>query len=385
MQLEKKLAIHNRFDFEVRDAKTGRIKQRAYAENIILDALWSKVLSASPDYFAYIHLGTGTGSLLASRTALFTFLVAKVVGTATYTDDPGNHVVSARRSIQLSEIENVGAVFTEIGIASSATSSTLMTHAMIKDMNGNPITITKGDLDILTIYATVYAQYADGGWDSGKVQLLGSKTSNPLIIWALGGGSSALTSASFAFYCGTGIDTETDARYATYAYAAIPTTETVDAGNKRVTYYARLPVGSGNVAGMGIASIRLLPFGVPAVVWNLLNSTAHPGNTVTDELLGTGNGSIQDFATDFPFVKAGAVIKADGVEVLSGVTVTTGQPYRDLCPMCNAISAPYGLIPGTNHYDEYNREIMDNAIFENPYYSSYGVYSIWLTSGDCYA
>ena len=39
---------------------------------------------------------------------------------------------------------------------SSRTGTPLCTHALIKDMNGNPVVITKTDTDIITIYATVY-------------------------------------------------------------------------------------------------------------------------------------------------------------------------------------------------------------------------------------
>ena len=40
-------SIHNRFDVEVVDAKTGKVKQRAQAENVICDFLWTTLLKMS--------------------------------------------------------------------------------------------------------------------------------------------------------------------------------------------------------------------------------------------------------------------------------------------------------------------------------------------------
>ena len=39
------------------------------------------------------------------------------------------------------------------------TPSSNLTHALIKDSEGTPISITKTDSDVLTIYATVYATF----------------------------------------------------------------------------------------------------------------------------------------------------------------------------------------------------------------------------------
>lgn len=389
MEVKKRFTFHNRFDFELRDAKTDELKQQAYAENIILDALWTKLFSSTPNYFAYLHIGTGTGTLAASRTSLFTFLVAKAVGSATYTDDTVNGVVGARRSAQLLESENVGAVISEIGIASGSGSTTLMTHAMLKDMNGNTVTITKTNLDILTIYATVYIKYAVGGWDSGKVQILGDITNNDLIKWVAGEKNIALTNGKFNFNIGTGKDALNISRYAGYNYSNIDTTETIDAANKRITYYARLPAASGNVSGYGIASVRLSPFSNPVLIWDLRDSTAHTGNAIVGEQIGVGNGSTKDFAVKFPFIQSGAVVKRDGVVVSSGVTVDYNKPPNDICPYCNAISAPFYWCPGTAQYiDNYSHSI--DGVFENPFYATYGIYSIhefgsagtWYSSDD---
>src|SRR5574344_85211 len=66
--------IHNRFDIEVIDSRTGKIRQRAQAENVICSQLWTRLLSTSGTYFNYIHYGTGTGTPASANTSLFAFL-----------------------------------------------------------------------------------------------------------------------------------------------------------------------------------------------------------------------------------------------------------------------------------------------------------------------
>ena len=58
-------SIHNRFDIEVVDVKTGEIKQRAQAENVICNALWTRLFTPGA-YFNYIHYGTGSGTPAAT-------------------------------------------------------------------------------------------------------------------------------------------------------------------------------------------------------------------------------------------------------------------------------------------------------------------------------
>lgn len=66
--------IHNRFDIWSKNIETGEEKQLGYAENIVLDQMYTR-LCARSSYFVNIHFGTGTGTLSASRTSLFTHLV----------------------------------------------------------------------------------------------------------------------------------------------------------------------------------------------------------------------------------------------------------------------------------------------------------------------
>ena len=157
MKAEAGVTLHNRFDLEVRHAKTGELKQKASAYNIVLEQMWTR-LCAGSTYFVNIHFGTGTGTLLPSRTSLFTHL-----GTKAATDDTLVRAVpnsSWRRRIVLNPEEFVGAKLSEVGVAFGSGTTNLVTHAQLEDAAGNPITILKTSLDVVTIFATIFVTFS---------------------------------------------------------------------------------------------------------------------------------------------------------------------------------------------------------------------------------
>ena len=68
--------VHNRFDFELADAKTGEVKQKCTCYNIVLDQYFRRLVSNSSTINA-IMLGTGTGTPVVTRTSLFSYLIRK--------------------------------------------------------------------------------------------------------------------------------------------------------------------------------------------------------------------------------------------------------------------------------------------------------------------
>ena len=80
-------SIHNRFDIEVVDAKTGEVKQRAQAFNVVCDNLWKRLFTLPTtttisDWSYNLHYGTGTGTPSASDVSLFSYLGSGSVHTA---------------------------------------------------------------------------------------------------------------------------------------------------------------------------------------------------------------------------------------------------------------------------------------------------------------
>ena len=128
-------SIHNRFDIEVVDAKTGEVKQKAQAENVVCDYLWTQMFkkstSDSTKWFQTILVGDGTGTPSASDTTLFHYLASYTPAASddVYRFDKKGHVASITRKVTILETQLVGNELTEVGI-SNATSSTC-THAML--------------------------------------------------------------------------------------------------------------------------------------------------------------------------------------------------------------------------------------------------------------
>lgn len=315
--------IHNRFDVEVIDVLTGKVRQRAQAENIICNSLWTALNTTS--YFSYIHYGTGSGTPAVTDTSLFNYLGGASAGSAVYTPDLGSGIISCRKSIQLSESAAVGATLTEVGIASGSGSSTLVTHAMLKDMNGNQISINKTNTDIINIYATVFVhvpsiqnQISSGiffnlyptdiiKWLLGDTSTKISQTAcygSYGICHDPGGNTSALSSASAAFNVTSKILTVTHGRFAAGIGNYSKGLCALFRGN---TYFENFLSNE--------MSYTVTVFG-----------NAISNSQITGETIGTGNGSTKDFSTKFDFVQAGAKVYVNGVEMTSGVTVDIDKP-----------------------------------------------------------
>ena len=186
--------LHNRFDFEIVDAQTGEIKNKAQAENVVCSYLWTKLLNTSAEsgsdgrtgdfmanyyyynqasvensFFAGIALGEGTGvpsvedKTLFKKVALNQDIKQTSVGVIDI-EKTGIYGLYCTKKFILDETQLNDTYLTEIGITPShgwqwwtGNYDSVCSHAMIKDMNGNQIILHKTETDIINIYATVYA------------------------------------------------------------------------------------------------------------------------------------------------------------------------------------------------------------------------------------
>lgn len=355
-------SIHNRFDIEVIDSETGEVKQKAYAENIILDKLWTMMFSSNSSDRVWnksIHYGSGTGTPIASRTSLFTFVGAIDCPTTNdvYNFDSAKDVISLRRKVVLTETVAVGVTLTEIGIAYGSTAATLCTHAMLKDMNGNQISIAKTSTDIINIYATVFCHFGNSFRN-----FWGLDASSALLSYALGMCANPMWNFPRYFCCdGT---TSTDIS-GTAVYAAATKTITITG--------SRVAANSGN--GRGFIGIMDNSNGIAyAYGW-------FSGSSITGEAIGTGNGANKNFATVFGFVKSGAKIYVDGVEQVSGVTVDIGVPnvITNLMYCLRVLDSAGKLKSGVGPTFFSNGNV---GILYNPNYDKFGITRIY--SADTY-
>jgi len=181
MEIKNNIKIHNRFDIEIVDKNTGEVKQSLVSYNIVLSQMYTR-LCGGLAYFVNIHFGSGTGTLSPSRTTLFTHL-----GTKAAVDE---EIVKAiplsvwKRKIVLNPEEYVGNTISEVGIAFGSTNSNLVTHSLLKDSEGNTISIVKTDVDVITIYATVFVTFDTS---NPNLTYLSMPSSNQLVNYLIGG------------------------------------------------------------------------------------------------------------------------------------------------------------------------------------------------------
>lgn len=302
MDNEIKYNIHNRFDIEVIDGKTFEVKQKAVAYNTVLDNLWHYIIETTTAFGTCIQYGSGTGTIQPSDTSLFNRANGAGVTQDSLTCDLHNKVITRRSHINLSLSTSVGVNITEVGLAAGTGNGSLTTHAMLQDMNGNPISILKTEFDIINIYATVYCHWVT---DDTKV------TFCPKSAW-----QQALTGASNIFGSFTG-----GYGFSNWAMAAQATWSKTSSNlaNKQITY--TLPrydqntanvdgglqylLGSGNFDGLGIKQSS-------TNAWNSFQ--------ITNETIGTGDGIKTGFKTKWSF-PYNATVYVNGVPQASGVSV----------------------------------------------------------------
>lgn len=396
-----KASIHNRFDIEVVDAQTGEVKNKAVAYNVICNRLWTTVLSTSSAYFQYIHYGSGTGTPSASDTSLFSFGGYVSVNS---TEDQFQHNIeekwsSVTRKAQLSPEVAVGQTITEIGIASSSSASYLCTHAMLQDMNGNPVSITKTDTDVINLYATVYVHYGASAGGNCKVEVMPYRTfgstsyyPNLLLDHLFGIKSNAFNSGGHVWSSG-GAQGPFDWWYYTSPYINYFTEKknmyfttngsiAYNVNQKTMTLTEnRIGVADGNNGGfrqfsiMGQASRNdrsTLYFPVLNVSFA---GSGVPFSRVTGEAVGTGDGSTVNFKTKFPMI-SNATIYVDGVPQ-SGVTIDENVPtdnkvmgaYFDYVSDLSSETINYGADFNTEYCSYQISNPKGYVTYYNPFYA----------------
>lgn len=353
-------SIHNRFDVEVIDAQTGKIKQRALAENVICSQLWTRLFAPNA-YFNCIHYGTGSGTPASTDTQLFAFLGygTPASGEDASAYDSANHVYSYRRKIQLSETTAVGSTLTEVGIGYDTSSSSLCTHAMLKDANGNQISIAKTNTDIINVYATVYAH-----WSSNYDAYIGFSSDSSTLKYCVGMGTSMFGSATLIGQSST-VDMTANVTYT-------QSSKTIAAK------FTRLGASSGNYTDGGFTGICM-----DQRMIMLINPAWFSPPAIIGEAIGAGNGAIKDFSTDFRDI-SGLAVYVDGVEA-TGITITSGVPLIATNPWKNFIfrDANGKLLAINNSGSQVTLSGL-TTIMENPYYNVCGVTSLGFVDTSTY-
>jgi len=387
LNADYKASIHNRFDVEVIDALTGKVKQRAKAENVICQGLYNN-LASNVQYFQTIVYGSGLGTPASTDTALFHLegSISLPTGsnmTAMVNVDWANHVFSCRRMGVINEQTANGITLTELGIMGNA----LCTHALMHDMNGNPISILKTDQDIINIYATIFVHWGSNleaqgihmqpetnwcgffGYLVGMIDTYNEKAN--CLISAMPATKPLLTKAN------SGVSTS-------------GLTKAWSNNNKTLTLsMTRFGASSFNIA-YGIRYIIMysnsFSYGTIPLYPGMTLKAGYPwfaGSNVSGEAIGTGDGTVKDFATKFDNPSA-AQIYVDGV--LSDNVAVDDAPlnynnmdtYFEGVQVVNNVVYPY--TPSDS--SAYTFAGVGSGIFYNPFYAN-GIKTGIINAGYC--
>lgn len=348
VNVDLKASIHNRFDIEVVDAKTGEVKQRAQAFNVVCDNLWNRLFtlpstSRVSEWSKYLVYGTGTGTPSASDASLFSYLGNKSVSSVHAVNyDARTGVYSLTKKAQILETEQVGATITEVGLAYSTSSGGLCTHAMLQDMNGNQISILKTGTDIINLYSTVFV-HMNPAKDNG-VQLLpvlvdkNGKWEEKHIASLLAGVAVSSTDSEYIrFFATPNVYTNQDIKPGSPSMSADPATKTWTFGP------VRLAAGTGNIGGIygvGLSmrtSYNYNNYSIPFVALFAGDGEWFPGSDVVGEAVGTGDGATTEFALKFPYATEGKVY-VDGVEA-TGVIIRNCPKSADTAQVMQMIDS----------------------------------------------
>lgn len=169
------ISLHNHFDLEVIDSRTGQKKSSAHAENVVTNSWYHEVFygisgQGTGSTGIGIALGSGTGTPAVTDKALFNFVFGGACSnySSSYIGPSSNAVeqllddnnkligYKATRVWVFPAKSSYVGTLTEVGLTVKTPTDTLRSHAMLKDAEGNEIAIKKTDLDILTVTVTFY-------------------------------------------------------------------------------------------------------------------------------------------------------------------------------------------------------------------------------------
>lgn len=343
-----KTGLHNRFDIEVIDSHTGSLKQKAYAENVICDFTFDYICDTTrtQPWNYYIACGDGTGVPSSSDTSLFHQLCYSASTVYNVNWNPETNVYMVTKKAVFDETVAAGTNWTEVGILGPSNLA-LCTHAMLKDMNGNTVSIMKTDTDIINVYATVFCNFIV---PNNFIRLFGVHQMG----WYYQGSGSLSTTTSYNIYNHiTGLATIHDTKSSPgrercklipgYGYVPGTTsydmTEVADKQSRTITLSKRLSAPDVNIGGIKSLFIGFMAGPDMALDIDIGNGW-YEKTPIRGESIGTGDGSTVDFSTSFSYA-TNATIYVDGEPV--SATVEYGDKFKSIGHYMKLIEQPaYG-------------------------------------------
>lgn len=370
--MEPKINIHNKWNIVKTNIKNGEV-QEISGENIILNQFWTRFLSANnATCLNYIHVGSGTTPPVATNTQLGAKWAHyassnEVIDTSHFITDG---YITRKLSCRILANTYVGQTIAEVGFAYGTTATNLMTHSVLKDMNGNPVTVVIGADEIVDVYGTVYSRI-NRLHNENNVNFFGIASGLLIdaIFCKLAWNSTAVLNSNNSNQTGfmRGKNLLPVMPYQKYTPEVRTGTFTVayDTVNKKITFtHPDIITTSYNVVG-GLASMCFDGVQIQ------LPCTGFSQPVIIKEVVGTGDGSTKDFQTDFSYILDNATAIAYVNDVVVPATFDYGKPHKDI-PLLYLVEyeTSSNAILGTNFDDAY---VEQQAIFRNPYYATVGI------------
>lgn len=299
--MKTNVGVHNRFDFVItekgKEKKSFRLGDRGEyeaegtsvvtAHNVVLNRMWTR-LCAGSTFGGYVLLGTGTGTPSASDEGLFTLKIGRqwILDTKYKGFDVDGETPLGywRGYIEILDTEENGTVFTEVGVGYGVNNNRAVTHAMLTDAEGTPITIEKENTMVLKVYATIYSTVS--AIDSNTI--LEHPSTNSVLEYLTGG-----SAPGFWYYLSSGRGNVNFQKYSATAMNE-PCLSTYKAMTASADEPNRRRVGSaiefGRSEGLinAINSVSFYGFGF--VNKNKYDNAAFNGSPILNQEIGVGDG-----------------------------------------------------------------------------------------------
>lgn len=375
MQNTCQILFHN--EYSVKVIRLGKKKEYHFG-NVTLN----KMLDVNFD-FTGVRVGSGTGSPSASDTDVYSKLWDITCIKTVTKDDDKNAAIHTLVGEIPPDTSHVGAI-TELGIL---TNSTLVTHALIRDAEGNPMTIDKDDLTKVIVTARItmsmsipspwkslpiehtqlYMKQAMDdrginnrhGWGGFSTQWLELCTNSNAVIGD--GEKSSIYSyigSSYGAYFTTA---------SCYGYGNIAKANTFTDGKRKMTFDFRAPA---TMLGYPVY-FNTVMFGGLCYA-ELPNSEIVPNYSINNYPVGTGDGKTKDFLCPFSyFVKGTDSIMVGDQALISGVGYTVindnnHEMLQELTPFARANATGGNKDDNTSGAGLFTRPLYDWPANQDP-------------------
>ena len=278
MNIDANIKFKNNYRLQHIDTITGEILHDLEFHNVVLDQIIDTVFSSSP-YYKYfgIAIGNGSGIPSASDTQLF-HEIKKFYSETGKWSQKNDNTLSLSVSVTIPAIASEVYDISEVGVC--FLNNTLVTHALILDSEGNPITVKKKDTDKIILNCELYVTFESEGIENFSIDNFAEYTNN----------SGTLT-IPYHFGAATSLEAQRISDYPSSSYI-LPKKDWVknkDAKTLTVNFGpSRLPEYSMP------AYIRGITFGMLGTI-KLPNEAIFPRYKVSNITVGIGDGETTKF------------------------------------------------------------------------------------------